>query len=77
MATMEYDFPTITTQYELLTTPEAAEFLNVPQGTLRWWRHQNIGPKGFRLGARKVMYRRSDLIDWLERRYAAEPDPVG
>lgn len=56
---------------ELRTTSEVAEFLHVPVATLRWWRYQDTGPKGFRLGARKVMYRRSDVTDWLERQYAA------
>ena len=61
---------------QLLTTAETAELLHVPIATLRWWRHQGTGPKGFRLGARKIMYRRSDVITWLDRRYAAAPDPV-
>jgi len=61
---------------QLLTTTEAAVLLNVPVATLRWWRHQGIGPKGFRLGARKIMYRRSDLIGWVERKYSDAPDPV-
>lgn len=56
----------------LLTTAEAAELLHTPVGTLRYWRHQGTGPKGFRLGARLVMYRRSDVLAWLEEQYNAE-----
>lgn len=56
----------------LLTTAEAAELLHTPVGTLRYWRHQGTGPKGFRLGARRVMYRRSDVLAWLEEQYNAE-----
>jgi predicted DNA-binding transcriptional regulator AlpA len=56
---------------QLLTTAEAAEFLNTPIATLRWWRHQGTGPKAFRLGARKVMYKQSDLLRWLEEQYNA------
>lgn len=56
---------------ELLTTAQAAELLNTPAATLRWWRHQNAGPKAFRLGARKVMYRKSDVLAWVEEQYAA------
>lgn len=61
---------------QLLTTAEAAELLHTPVATLRWWRHQGTGPKAFRLGARKVMYRRSDVLAWLEQQYRAEPDPA-
>ena len=55
----------------LLTTEETAELLNVPEATLRWWRHRRTGPKGFRLGSRKVMYKLSDVIAWREERYRA------
>lgn len=54
---------------QLLTTAEAALVLNVPVATLRWWRHKNLGPKAFRLGARKVMYKSSDLQRWLDQQY--------
>lgn len=60
---------------ELLTTSQVAEMLNVAVGTLRWWRHQGTGPKAFRIGARKVMYRRSDVVSWLDAQYAAA-EPV-
>lgn len=60
---------------QLLTTAEVADLLNVAVGTLRWWRHTGVGPKAFKLGARKVMYRRSDVTDWLDAQYAAA-DPV-
>lgn len=57
---------------QLLTTAEAAEMLHTPVATLRWWRHQGSGPRAFRLGARKVMYRRSDVVSWLDERYNAD-----
>ncbi len=59
----------------LLTTNEVAEMLRIPVATLRWWRHEGTGPKAFKLGARKVMYRKSDVDAWLESRYAAA-EPV-
>jgi predicted DNA-binding transcriptional regulator AlpA len=56
---------------QLLTTGQAAQILNVPPATLRWWRHQQTGPRAFRLGPRKVMYKESDVVSWLEKHYAA------
>ena len=48
----------------LLTLDEAAAHLRTPIGTLRYWRHLGIGPRGFRVG-RRVMFRREDLEQWL------------
>lgn len=62
---------------QLMTTEETATYLHVSPATLRWWRHSSTGPKSFRLGARKVMYRRSDVEAWLEEQYNAEPARVG
>lgn len=49
---------------EMLDIHEAALFLRVPEGTLRYWRHLGIGPRSFKVG-RHVRYWRSDLILWL------------
>lgn len=56
---------------QLLTTNEAAEVLHTPAATLRWWRHQGTGPRSFRLGARRVMYKKADLLSWLQSQYDA------
>lgn len=56
----------------MLTTAQVSLATNIPEATLRWWRHMGTGPKGFRLGARKVMYRRSDVLAWLDEQYGAE-----
>lgn len=54
---------------DLLTTSEVSAMVNTPAATLRWWRHKGTGPKAFRLGARKVMYRRSDVVRWIDDQY--------
>jgi excisionase family DNA binding protein len=35
-----------------LRTQEAAEYLGVAESTMRYWRHQGIGPKSYRIGRR-------------------------
>lgn len=62
--------PTPSTQDELLTSAQAAQVLNVPVGTLRYWRHAGTGPKSFAIGKRTVRYRRGDLDNWLTNRMA-------
>lgn len=50
--------------HELLTIAEAAELVRSPIATLRYWRHIGVGPCSFRVG-RRVLYRRSDIEDWI------------
>lgn len=50
----------------LMSTKEAAVFLGVQPGTLSWWRHAGTGPRWGRLGARKVVYKKSELIRFVE-----------
>lgn len=50
---------------ELLTLPEAAAIVRVPEATLRYWRHLGEGPHSFRIG-RTVRYWRSEVFAWLE-----------
>jgi hypothetical protein len=49
---------------EMLTLREACDFLRVPEGTLRYWRHLGCGPRSFKVG-RHVRYWRADLVLWL------------
>lgn len=49
-----------------LTTAAAADYLSLPEATLRWWRHQELGPRSYRLGARRVFYDLADLEQWAD-----------
>lgn len=57
---------------QILSTEEVSEMTTIPAATLRFWRHRNdgTGPRSFRLGPRKVVYKRSDVEAWLEAQYA-------
>lgn len=48
----------------LLTTSQVAAWLGIPTATLRYWRHQNVGPASFSLG-RRVVYRAEAVQRWL------------
>lgn len=51
---------------ELLTLEEVAEITRIPVTTLRWYRATGQGgPKSGKLG-RRVLYRRSDVLEWIE-----------
>lgn len=50
---------------DLITDEAAAEFLHISKGTLAQWRYLGTGPRYFKVG-RKILYRRSTLVEWLE-----------
>lgn len=48
----------------LLTSEEVADWLQIPLSTVRQWRADRRGPRGYRLG-KHVRYRREDVEEWL------------
>jgi DNA-binding transcriptional MerR regulator len=50
---------------DLLTTQEVADRYGVPLKTVRKWRSDGYGPRGFTVG-RYVRYRVQDCIAWEE-----------
>jgi predicted DNA-binding transcriptional regulator AlpA len=55
---------------ELLGAKEVSDLTGVPVGTLRYWRHSDIGPASFTLG-RRVVYRRDEVLRWISERESA------
>lgn len=53
----------------LLRLPEVTAKTGIPEATLRFWRHQGVGPKSAKLG-RRVVYREEDVDAWLEAQFA-------
>ena len=52
----------------LLTTAQAAEFLNSTEAALHARRHRGGGPMFVRVSPRRIMYRKCDLLGWIEQR---------
>lgn len=50
---------------KLLTPPEVAEVLDVPERTLADWRHRGTGPPWLRVG-RHARYPEAGLAGWIE-----------
>jgi excisionase family DNA binding protein len=48
-----------------LTTEEVAQALRTSAETVRYWRHTGKGPSSVKVG-RRVLYRESDVLAWLE-----------
>jgi len=58
----------VTEQPDLLDITEASDLVHIPVATLRYLRSRGEGPRAFRLG-RRVMYKRKDCLDYVERAY--------
>jgi len=56
----------------LLDERETAAFLKISVRTLQDWRLSQAGPPFVRVG-RKVRYRRSDIVGWIEERTYGRP----
>lgn len=54
---------------QYLTPPETAELVRRPTSTLAYWRHRDEGPPYAKIG-RRVVYRRSDVLAWMEAQFA-------
>jgi predicted DNA-binding transcriptional regulator AlpA len=53
------------------STRQAAEYLGIPEATLRWFRHRgDRGPRSYALSARHVVYDVADLDTWADQRKA-------
>jgi excisionase family DNA binding protein len=59
-----FPLPNCGSAAELLTVEEAAKRLRLSTSTLNKWRVTGEGPAFVKLG-RRVLYRASDLSDWL------------
>ena len=46
---------------DLLSAKQVSDIIGIPVGTLRYWRHCDIGPASFTLG-RRVVYRRDEVL---------------
>lgn len=52
---------------DLLTTNDVADLLRVAPSTVKRWRNDGTGPRWTRLpGARRVLYKRSDVEKWFD-----------
>jgi len=54
---------------DYMTTAEVADVCRTSPETVRYWRYVDAGPRSFKVG-RRVLYRRADVDEWLERQYA-------
>lgn len=57
----------------MMSTEELSKRLDIPVGTLRYWRSVSTGPKSARIG-RRVYYREEDVQSWLAEQFEADEE---
>jgi hypothetical protein len=62
---------------DLMSVEAVADWLGVSKQFLDIRRTQNNGPKFTRVSARRIMYQRSDVLSWLEKRKFASTKDYG
>ena len=58
-----------------LTTAEVADRCRTTVETVRYWRHTDYVPRGFKVG-RRVLYAESEVHEWLARLRRESPEPA-
>lgn len=58
---------------EFIGTEDLALLLGVPERTVRAWRYQGKGPRGYNFGGRNVRYDLTEVERWIEAQ--ADPEP--
>lgn len=56
---------------EYLLVPGVAKMLGRTDNAVRWMRANGVGPRSAKVGG-KVMYRKSDVVAWIESEFAKE-----
>lgn len=55
-------------QNELLTEVQVANLFSVSPRTIQDWRQKGTGPSPIFLTTRKIRYKHSDLVQWLNKK---------
>jgi predicted DNA-binding transcriptional regulator AlpA len=61
---------------EWLTLPQAAELMRMTKATIAQMRYRGNGPKFYRLSAKTILYKRSEVLSWMESRAYTRTDDV-
>ena len=61
---------------EWLTLLQAATLMRMTRAAIAQLRYRGVGPKFYRLSAKTILYKRSEVIAWMESRACTRSDDV-
>ncbi|MEJ1156110.1 helix-turn-helix domain-containing protein [Microbacterium marmarense] len=59
-----------------LTLTQAATLMRMTKAAIAQLRYRGVGPKFYRLSAKTILYKRSEVIAWMESRACTRTDDV-
>jgi len=67
--------PLIITPLDVYFPPRLlSKKINAKISTLKRWREKGIGPRYLKLNGHRILYRRADVLAWLERQIVETSD---
>ena len=61
---------------EWLTLPQAATLMRMTKAALAQLRYRGVGPQFYRLSRKTILYKRSEVFEWMESRACTRTDDV-
>ncbi|MEV8266833.1 helix-turn-helix domain-containing protein [Microbacterium sp. NPDC076911] len=61
---------------EWLTLPQAASLMRMTRAAIAQLRYRGGGPTFYRLSAKTILYKRSEIVSWMESRACSRTDDV-
>ena len=52
---------------ELVDSKWVSELTGIPVGTLKYYRHADIGLRSYRIGGRAIRYDKEEVFAWIEK----------
>ncbi len=63
-------------QDEWISLPQAAELMHMTKPAIAQLRYRGIGPVFYHLSAKTIVYKRSEVLAWMESRACTRTDDV-
>jgi predicted DNA-binding transcriptional regulator AlpA len=61
---------------EWLTLPQAASLMRMTKAAIAQLRYRGVGPQFYRISAKTILYKRSEVVAWMESRACTRTDDV-
>ena len=61
---------------EWLTLPQAATLMRMTKAALAQLRYRGVGPQFYRLSRKTILYKRPEVVEWMESRACTRTDDV-
>lgn len=61
---------------EWMTLPQCATLMRMTKAAIAQLRYRGVGPRFYRISAKTILYKRSEVVAWMESRACTRTDDV-